>query len=98
MMTTAIPSPRRGCHPPGLVTVAKNLLRLLVVLVVLITSAAADTPGQDGGEPTAEVATYIHSCDDLVMDRTVVRGSVALMGNIICAETKGMRQEAPPAQ
>ncbi|CAB1118928.1 unnamed protein product [Ectocarpus sp. CCAP 1310/34] len=87
-MTTAISYPRRGCHPPGLVTVANNLLRLLVVLVVLITSAAADTPGQDGGELTAEDATYIYSCDDLVMDRTVVRGSVALMGNITCAETK----------
>ncbi|CAM9893310.1 unnamed protein product, partial [Ectocarpus sp. 13 AM-2016] len=87
-MTTAISFLRRGCHPPGLVTVGKSFLRLLVVLVVLITSAAADTPAQDMGEPTAEHDTYIHSCDDLVMDRTLVRGSVALMGNIICAETK----------
>ncbi|CAB1111985.1 unnamed protein product [Ectocarpus sp. CCAP 1310/34] len=84
MMTAAISSPRRGCHPPGLVTVAKNLLRLLVVLVVLITSAAADTPGQDGGEPTAEDATYIYICDDIVMDRTLVLGSVAFMGDIVC--------------
>ncbi|CBN74686.1 conserved unknown protein [Ectocarpus siliculosus] len=89
MMTTVISSPRRGCRPPGLVTVAKNLLRLLVVLVVLITSAAADTPAQDGGEPTSEdTTTYIYSCDDLAMDTTLVRGSVAIMGDIICDKTK----------
>ncbi|CBN74704.1 hypothetical protein Esi_0037_0139 [Ectocarpus siliculosus] len=89
MMSTVISSPRRGCRPPGLVTVAKNLLRLLVVLVVLITSAAADTPAQDGGEPTSEdTTTYIYSCDDLAMDTTLVRGSVAIMGDIICDKTK----------
>ncbi|CBN74683.1 hypothetical protein Esi_0037_0107 [Ectocarpus siliculosus] len=85
-MASAISSPRRDRRPPGLVTVAKNLVRLLVVLVVLITSA--DTPAQDGGDPTAEDAKYIYSCDDLVMDRTLVRGSVAIMGDIVCAETK----------
>ncbi|CAB1118930.1 unnamed protein product [Ectocarpus sp. CCAP 1310/34] len=92
MTTTVISSPRRGRHPPGLVTVAKHLLRLLVLLVVLITSAAADTHGQDGEEPIGEHATYIYSCDDLVMDRTVVRGSVVFMGDIICADTKAQSQ------
>ncbi|CAN0065312.1 unnamed protein product, partial [Ectocarpus sp. 13 AM-2016] len=80
-------SQQRGRHLSlGLfLTLAKNhLLRLAVVvlmtMVLLTTSAVADTPARE--DAPDDGVTHIHGCSDLLNDRTPVHGYVRIVGDV----------------
>lgn len=93
MMTTVITLPQKGCRSlspvlPAL-TLAKNLLCLLVAILLVASPAAAQ---QGGGEHQLDEADinfqYLSSCLDLPNERTPVQGFVAFMENVVCSEPK----------